>query len=114
MAFGHPNFLFEVFNDDLFAMGGGSFSRQTTREEGHRIHSVIILSAGPNNMHFVGNGAVRVGSKHRSSNILSSVRVLGSTGKPNVLLFDIRRKVCESNKNPLSKNPDIPYGRSHD
>jgi hypothetical protein len=57
LLFEHPNFLFQVFDDDLLVAVYPA--GKPTQEEGQEIHGAIILSAGPDHEYFVGNCPVR-------------------------------------------------------
>jgi hypothetical protein len=57
LLFEHPNFLFQVFDDDLLVAVYPA--GKPTQEEGQEIHGAIILSAGPDHEYFVGNRPVR-------------------------------------------------------
>jgi hypothetical protein len=57
LLFEHPNFLFQVFDDELLVAVYPAGKK--TQEEGQGIHGVIILSAGPKDDDFVGNRPVR-------------------------------------------------------
>ena len=57
LLFEHPNFLFQVFDDDLLVAVYPA--GKTTQQEGQGIDGVIIPSSVPDHEHFVGNHPVR-------------------------------------------------------